>query len=61
MKRTLIALLAAGFALAAGSSFAKAPVEPAASTHKAKSNKHGKAAHKSSHKVATKKSKAHAA
>ena len=56
MKRTLIALLAAGFALAAGSSFAQAPAEPtAAPAAKTKSK------HKSSHKVAHKKSKAHAA
>jgi len=64
MKRTLIALLAAGFALAAGSSFAQAPAEPTpapAAKTKAKSTKHSKTAHKSSHKVATKKSKAHAA
>ncbi|MBO9512834.1 MAG: hypothetical protein J7549_01860 [Variovorax sp.] len=63
MKRTLIALLAAGFAFAAGSSFAQAPAEPApAPVHKAKSTKHAKHAkttHKSaSHKVAHKKSKA---
>jgi hypothetical protein len=58
MKRTLIALVAAGFALAAGSSFAQAPAEPTAapaaktqSTHK---SSHNKVAHKKS-------SKAHAA
>ena len=56
MKRTLIALLAAGFALAAGSSFAQAPAEPGAAPV-AKTKKH-----KSSHKVSHKKStKAHAA
>ena len=51
MKRTLSALVAAAFALAAGSSFAQAPAAPHAKT--TKSAKHS---HKSSHaKVAHKK------
>jgi hypothetical protein len=58
MKRTLIALVAAGFALAAGSSFAQAaPAEPTAAPAAKTPSKH-----KSSHKVSHKKSsKAHAA
>ncbi|MBO9650663.1 MAG: hypothetical protein J7605_19330 [Variovorax sp.] len=57
MKRTLIALLAAGFALAAGSSFAQAPAEPGAAPA-AKTKKHKTSSHKTAHK---KSSKAHAA
>ncbi|RZL95120.1 MAG: hypothetical protein EOP82_03430 [Variovorax sp.] len=56
MKRTLLALVAATFAFAAGSSFAQAPAEPTApaATKAAKPAKPSSKA-KSTHKVAHKK------
>ena len=57
MKRTLIALLAAGFAFAASSSFAQTAEPTAPAPTKPAKTKH----HKSSHKVAHKSGKTNVA
>ncbi|HEY2257520.1 MAG TPA: hypothetical protein VGI11_17935 [Variovorax sp.] len=55
MKRTLLALIAATFALAAGSSFAQSPAEPAAPVAKTKhSHKHSSHKSASAHKKSAK-------
>ncbi|MDM0074718.1 hypothetical protein QTH90_10020 [Variovorax sp. J2P1-59] len=70
MKRTLLALVAATFAFAAGSSFAQAPADPVSpapvvTKSKAKAAKpaakHSKAHKTTSHKVAHKSGKVHVA